>query len=182
MANVTYYSFSSHFGTHIDAPRHYFADRESLDQLPIARFRGRGFVVPLEGRRECEITPEHLAPFRDEIARAPFVLLSSRWADHFGADEYRRHPYLGTAAAELLVEFGATCVILDVMTPDLPLSVNPDRNDSPVHRILLGNGVLIVENAASMRAIEGMHVDVLAFPIAIEEADGAPVRLVVEAG
>jgi kynurenine formamidase len=180
MANVTLYSFSSHFGTHMDAPRHYYNEGASLDEYDVSRFRGPGFVVPVAGARETEITPAEIAPYRDEIAEAPFVLLSTGWAHHFGTEEYRRHPYLAVETAEELLALGVRCVILDVMTPDKPLSVDPTRSDGPVHRVLLGNDVLIVENAAPMAAVEGKRVEVMVFPIAIEDSNGAPVRLVVE--
>jgi kynurenine formamidase len=180
MANVTYYSFSSHLGTHMDAPLHYYADGASLDELDFRRFKGDGFVVPIPGTPRRPITVDDLAPYRDDLAAARFALLSTGWARHFGTPEYREHPYLEVDAAQLLVEIGITCVILDTMTPDLPLAANPDRKNGPVHSTLLGNDVLIVENAASMADVEGRRVTVMAFPMRIERSDGAPIRLVVE--
>ena len=35
MANVTYYSFSSHIGTHMDAPLHFADGRWSADLAPV---------------------------------------------------------------------------------------------------------------------------------------------------
>jgi kynurenine formamidase len=180
MANVSYWSFSSHLGTHMDAPLHYFADGASLDELDFRRFKGDGFVVPIAGTPRRTITVDDLAPYNDDLGTAEFALLSTGWARHFGTPEYREHPYLTVEAAQKLVALDITCVILDTMTPDLPLAANPDRKDGPVHSTFLGNDVLIVENAASMAAIEGRRVTVMAFPLAIDRSDGAPVRLVVE--
>lgn len=179
-SNVTEYSFSSHLGTHMDAPFHYFVERAHLDEIELDRFRGAGFVVPIERQALEEVTVQDLAPYREQLRDTPFALLSSGWAKHYGTAEYFNHPFLSEEAAQELVDLGVSCVILDVMTPDAAIPVRPENHDGPVHRILLGNDVLIVENAASMAGLEGRRVDVLAFPVAIRASDGAPVRLVVE--
>jgi kynurenine formamidase len=180
-SNVTHYSFSSHVGTHMDAPFHYFVERAHLDEIELDRFRGPGFVVPIRRHQLEQVTVDDIAPYREQLRDTSFVLLSSGWARHYGTAEYFNHPFLSEEVAQELVDLGVSCVILDVMTPDAALPVRPENHDGPVHRILLGNDVLIVENAASMTHLEGRQVNVLAFPVAIQQSDGAPVRLVVEA-
>src|SRR3954452_24173723 len=74
MANVTYYSFSSHLGTHMDAPQHYYADGASLDELDFRRFKGDGFVVPIPGTPRRPIVVGDLEPDPDDLAAAPVAL------------------------------------------------------------------------------------------------------------
>src|SRR4051812_43797529 len=87
-SHVSHYSFSSHVGTHMDAPFHYYPAKPFLDQVELERFRGAGFVVPFRKERLSQITPDDLAPYREQIAAAPFALLSTGWAQHFGTEEY----------------------------------------------------------------------------------------------
>jgi arylformamidase len=179
-SNVTQYSFSSHMGTHMDAPFHYFAERAHLDEIDVNRFRGAGFVVPIRRERLAAISPDDFSQYRDQMRGASFVLLSTGWAKHFGTDEYLNHPYLSEDAAQELVDLDIGCLILDTLTPDAAIPVRPADHTGPVHQILLGNDVLIVENAAAMTGLEGRRVEVFAFPIAIAKSDGAPVRIVVD--
>ena len=51
-----------------------------------------------------------------------------------------------------------------------------------MHKALLGNGLVIVENLTNLEALpaEGFHVS--CFPLAIRDADGSPVRAVAHVG
>ncbi|MEM3857529.1 MAG: hypothetical protein QXI37_03375, partial [Thermoprotei archaeon] len=51
-----------------------------------------------------------------------------------------------------------------------------------VHRLLLGNGVLIVENLSSfaLSQVVGKSVLFTCIPILVKEGDGAPARAVCE--
>ncbi len=72
-------------------------------------------------------------------------------------------------AAHCLVNAGINMVILD--TP------SPDREPFPIHHILLGNDVLIVENATNFSALEGIETFTIHATPAKFEASGAPVRV-----
>ncbi len=179
LASVSEYTFSSHLGTHIDAPAHYFPDQPTLDLLPIDRFAGKGFVVPLRKAPLTKIYASELIPFTAQLEQVQFALLSCGWARHFGTAEYFNHPFLSVEAALLLVQLGIQCLVLDTLTPDQPISLRDANYDAPVHKTLLGAGILILENSASLEWAEGMLVDVFAFPIFIKDSDGAPTRLVL---
>jgi len=56
---------------------------------------------------------------------------------------------------------------------------SPDRPPFPVHKILLGGEILIIENLTNMEALEGKNFTIYAFPIKLQ-IDGAPVRVVAE--
>src|SRR4051812_49717107 len=44
-ANVSRVELGAHTGTHVDAPRHFFADGAGADQLPLEPFIGPSMVV-----------------------------------------------------------------------------------------------------------------------------------------
>ena len=56
---------------------------------------------------------------------------------------------------------------------------SPDKAPFVVHKILLGGGVLIMENLTNLTVLEGKEFKVYAFPTKLE-LDGAPVRVVAE--
>ncbi|MCL8209261.1 MAG: cyclase family protein [Actinomycetia bacterium] len=180
VANVTEFTFRTHMGTHVDAPYHFIATGKRLDQIPIERFTGQGFVVPAPLPPLTPVHREDLAPWADRIRGLDFVLFSFRWASYFGTEEYFRHPYLAEDAAEELVRLGVRCVGVDTYTPDTPVPIRTPEHRGPTHLVLLGHDVLIIENLASLVPVEGRAVRVYAFPLKIRDADGAPARVVVE--
>jgi kynurenine formamidase len=71
-------------------------------------------------------------------------------------------------------------VALDVATPDMPEAVRPPGFDWPVHRLLLGAGVLIAEHLNRLDQVTGRRFRAYALPIPIVGSDGAPARIVAE--
>ncbi|WP_436664399.1 cyclase family protein [Alicyclobacillus acidoterrestris] len=179
-SNVTEYTFRSHTGTHIDAPYHYYPDGMFLDDIPLERFRGRGFVVPMHKRRLEAITTDDLTPYADRIRSLPFVMLSFGWAKYYGSEEYYNHPYISEDAAKTLVDLKVGCVAIDTLTPDVPIPLRQPGYKGPAHLTLLGGDVLIIENLNSMQELENQFVNIYAFPVRIKHSDGAPVRVIAE--
>ena len=48
--NMTRISMSSHFGTHLDAPFHFFDDGETVEQLDLRSGLGIAHVIDLSGK------------------------------------------------------------------------------------------------------------------------------------
>ena len=62
------------------------------------------------------------------------------------------------------------------------MSVDPmDSREYPVHRALLGAGMVILENLAGLGPLAGQAVELIALPMKYVGADGAPVRVVAGA-
>jgi kynurenine formamidase len=83
------------------------------------------------------------------------------------------YPVLSAAAAEGLVAAGLKGVGVDAF------SVDAIQGDYPVHRILLENNVLIIENLANLdRLPAGCFGRICALPLHVRNADGAPARVI----
>ncbi|MDI1462655.1 cyclase family protein [Catellatospora sp. KI3] len=132
-------------GTYVDSPFHRYADGPDLADLPLSRFADLPVVVArVTGSAERGIGPLAFAPL-DVAGRA--VLLHTGWDRHFGTDAYGVDaPYLTRAAAEHLIAAGAALVGID--------SVNIDEivpaGERPVHSLLLGAGIPIVEHLTGL--------------------------------
>ena len=66
---------------------------------------------------------------------------------------------------------------VDFATPDLALPRRAPDFDWPVHKVLLGNGVLIAENLADFGVLAGQRVEIICGALNIEGADGSPARI-----
>ena len=56
---------------------------------------------------------------------------------------------------------------------------SPDHSPFPIHKILLANNILILENLTNLSDLENKEFKVHAFPIKLQ-IDGSPVRVVAE--
>ncbi|MFQ3293664.1 MAG: kynurenine formamidase [Natrialbaceae archaeon] len=180
-------SLGSHAGTHVDAPAHTEPDGKTLDEIDVAAFRFDAAVI------DCTDVGVRTAITRDTIEsadppiEADGLLLHTGWDDYWGTDRYRDHPYLSPSAAKWLAERGYH-VGLDTFGPDPTPPVETDDDGGgtetaaeapgvPAHHALLGADRLVIENLRGLDRLPD-RVTLQAFPLAIENGDGAPVRAV----
>jgi kynurenine formamidase len=169
-------SLGTHTGTHLDAPFHFFADGARVDGLPLSRLVGSGVRLDLSGRPEAGvICAAELRRAGPEVIPGDFVLVMTGWDRFWGTPRYFRHPYLAPDCGRWLVDSGAALVGLDTPSPDRSAG---GRGDYPVHRLLLGGGVLIVENLRGLARVPTLRGNYAFLPLKLKGADGAPVRAV----
>lgn len=180
--NITKVEFAVHAGTHLDSPRHFFADGRSIDELTLEEVSGQAVGLAVERGPEEEITvadleANSLLPETEDI-----VVIDTGWGRYFYGDHalYHRHPYLSSEATEWLVERGVKMVAMDTPTPDRPERSRPAGFNWPVHHRLLGSGVLIAEHLANLDRVVGRRFRAFVFPLPIQGSDGSPVRVVAE--
>jgi kynurenine formamidase len=176
--NVTELQMVCHFGTHVDAPRHFIPDGPAFDEIPIDRLCGSGVVWRLRCEPYGVIEPELFARATPAAQPDDIVLLDTGWAERIGTPLYDQHPSLGVAAAEWLVARGVKLIGVDFATPDLAVNRRRKGFDWPIHHILLRHGVLIAEHLTNLRALSGQRVEALFLGLNIAGADGAPCRVV----
>src|ERR687890_26484 len=151
---------SIHTGTHIDAPSHFIEDGAAIDEVPIDRFYRPGVSLDLRDLAQpgSPITLEHLkkAGFNPSEVRDTIVMLASGWTDQAWQSEklYETNPYLA----------------------------EDDTRPWPNHTILLGTGVLLIENLMRLPELPRDGFQVMAFPLKLVGENGGPTRVVVELG
>ncbi|MCP5107822.1 MAG: cyclase family protein [bacterium] len=165
-------ALSSHTGTHIDAPSHIIQGGAALDHLPISHFTGCASRIDLTRIKGTEITPAHLKPHENLIASSEFILLYSGWSRYWGDPRYfEGFPVLNPDAASLLAGFPLKGIGIDM------LSVDENGSTSlPIHNILLGRGILLIENLTRLEQLPRTGFTFCCFPLKVEEADASPIR------
>lgn len=175
--NVMEYTFVTHLGTHVDAPRHFVRGGETVDQLALDRLTGPGAVVAVPRRAPEPITAADLEAAGRHVRPGDLLLIHTGWSEKFGTPDYDLHPYLAADAAEWILERRVKFVGVDLVTPDTPVALRPPGFNWPIHRRLLGAGVLIAENLCQLEPLAGRRAQVVAAPIKIAGGDGAPARI-----
>ena len=189
--HVDVLTLGSHTGTHIDAPFHFLEDGKKIDELPVQLFVGDGVLVDVTGKSDRElIEPGDIEPYENEIAEGDFVILKTGRDKYFGTSKYYFHPYLSPEGARLLLKMGVSLVGIDAMNVDPTYHDSQDSDPSaialpdeekygyPVHDILLGNDILIVENLCNLEKIKPVKGVYSFLPLKLKDSDGSPIRAV----
>ncbi len=173
-----------HTATHIDAPYHFVVEGAPIDRVPLEQLVGEGVlfrveavaqprhrltVVDLEGALEKKGTRPH----------GKIAVVATGWSNRAFADAARyfgESPTLSPEAARWLAEADVKAVVLDCAT-DAPEPVPVADQACPVHHILLGAGIPIVENCTDLVRIPEGRLTLYAIPLKIRGESGAPARV-----
>jgi kynurenine formamidase len=178
--NVTEISLPCHAGTHVDAPVHIVDSGKSIEEIPLENFVGPGAVIPVKKRGGEEVTARDLEDSGVPVSRGDILMLFTGWDEKFESPDYNIHPYLSIDAAEWIVGKGVKLFGIDCITVDLPTPMRQKGFEYPVHKILLGNGVLIAENVANLGKVAGKKNRILALPLKVKGSDAAHARIIAE--
>lgn len=156
-------------GTYLDSPFHRFAEGKDLSQLALdALAHLDGMMVRIAPGQE-RITA---AEFTGLDVKGKAVLVHTGWARHWRTDRYfEGHPFLTADAAEHLRDAGAALVGIDSYNID-------DIRDGarPVHTILLGAEILIVEHMTGLEQLPNTGFRFYAVPVKVADFGTFPVR------
>ena len=157
-ADVSRLTLGTHTGTHVDPPAHFLPGTATVDALDLEVLVGPAIVA------ELPAGPIDGAALRSVALAEGSTRVLLKTGGDAGA--------LTPDGARSLVERGVLLVGADT------LSIEPDTDDYPVHQILLGAGVVIVEGL-DLAAVAPGPYHFVCLPLRIAGGDGAPARAVL---
>jgi arylformamidase len=170
--NVSAFSLGAHSGTHIDAPLHFIREGKTVDALPLDLLMGPCTVI--------DIKADSLIRKRDlegqGIERGARVLLKTKNSGSLknGAGFREDFIALGLEAAGFLVEKKIALVGIDYLSIE---SFNAGE-EHPVHRVLLTNGIIILEGLDLSGVAPGSY-ELVCLPLRATGVEGEPARAVL---
>ncbi|TWT49164.1 Kynurenine formamidase [Rubripirellula amarantea] len=175
--NATTLSLYSHAGTHMDAPRHFLTDGNTLDQQTLAVCCGSARVVNLAGTQPRHaISVDDVTQALADVYPGDRLLFRTDWHEQFGTPEYRDAlPRISIELAHWLVEKQVAMIGVE---PPSVADVNNREELTEVHQVLFRGGVLIVEGLANLNELTQPVVEFIALPLRILGGDGCPVRAI----
>lgn len=157
-------------GTYLDTPFHRYSDGHDLSGIELDQVIDlEGAIVRVPHRERLAITSDDFAGL-DVAGKA--VLVDTGWSEFWNTEAYfDDHPFLTEDAASYLMEAGAKLVGIDSHNID-----DSRGNRRPVHTILLGAGVLIVEHLRGLNEIPDGPFSFTAVPPKLKGVGTFPVR------
>lgn len=158
----------SNTGTYLDTPFHRFADGADLAAVDITRLAELDAVTV----RASDQTAIDTATFTEIPVEGRAVLVHTGWDANWRTPAYLSgHPFLTEAAATHLRERGAALVGIDSLNID-----DTTTGERPVHTILLGAGIPIVEHMTGLGQLPDAGFRFTATPPKIVGMGTFPVR------
>jgi len=155
-------TFNSHFSTHIDAPFHMLENGKKLTDFPIETFIGDAIVIEIKNGIE---------PNLDDVKAGDIVFfLTGQTKKAYSDNFFKDNLVITKETAQKLINKKVKIVGID--------SFSPDNEPFEVHKMFFKNEILIVENLVNLEKLNGKRFKCYIFPLKIQDADGAPCRVV----
>src|SRR3989338_2813081 len=155
-------TFNSHFSTHIDAPFHMLENGKKLTDFSIETFMGDAIVIEMKNKNE---------PNLDKVQAGDIVFfLTGQTKKAYSDNFFKDNLVITKETAQKLINKKVKIVGID--------SFSPDNEPFEVHKMFFKNEILIVENLVNLEKLNGKRFKCYIFPLKIQDADGAPCRVV----
>jgi arylformamidase len=175
--NLELVFFSSHSGTHLDAPYHFVQQGLKIDKIPLNRLITDAVLIKIRKNPDEPITINDIVSFESrngKIAPNVAVVFETGWSRNLTKEDYfTRNPGLSVAAAKYLIEKKVGLVGID--SPNIDMGKD---SKFKVHHVLLKRGVLILENLCNLEKIPISNFRLIVLPLKLKNATGSPVRAV----
>jgi len=172
--NLSRIACGVHVGTHVDAPFHFIRDGATAEQLSVEVLVGPAWTADLGRTRRIAAADLDAVGVPDGTTR---LLLKTINSTYVGSDTAFHEDFAG------LTESGAAWVLgrgIRLIGIDY-LSASCLDQTGPVHRSLLGSGVVLVEGLVLEKVPPG-PCRLYCLPLKLKGSDGAMARAVVEIG
>lgn len=163
---------SAHAGTHLDAPSHLIPGGPRVDQLPLETFLTPAMVLEVDHPRAV---PASALEGLDTRPGQALLFKTLNSASGLAASGQYRSDYvfLSPEAAAACLGLKAGLVGIDSISVD-----PPEEGDLPAHRVLLENGVPILEGL-NLAGVEPGGYTLICLPLKLKDAEASPVRAVL---
>lgn len=168
---------STHSGTHMDAPYHFYNDGLRIHEIPLDRLVGEALLLDMARGPDGLVTRQDIIKWESEYRHMPrgaSVIFQTGWNAKLGDDDYyTSNPGLAEDAAEYLASKNVALVGTDSPSID-----TGNAASFPAHHILARSGAVNVENLANLDKLEGPSFRFAILPLRITGATASPVRAV----
>ncbi len=175
--NLELLFFSSHTGTHLDAPYHFVEKGLQIDKIPLNKLITNALVCRVKKGPSQLITRKDIIDFETRngaISRNLALVFETGWSKNITKNDYfTKNPGLSVAAAKYLLE--KKIILVGIDSPSIDMGKDSKFS---VHHILLKRGVLILENLYNLDKIPRSYFKLIVLPLKLKGATGSPVRAV----
>jgi arylformamidase len=168
-------TFSTHVGTHIEAPFHHLKTGAKVADLPLHKLFADLVVLDYSHKRDGEgITLAEIQRHDAQIKKGDVVFILTDRDKLYGTKTWQESPFTTEEAIRWLISKQIACFGSDAAN----MEVQGGAKDQPVHTALFNAGIPMVESLTNLRAASSGGYMVVILPLPIVELDASPVRII----
>src|SRR5215475_14164020 len=174
----------THNGTHIDAPRHMMEKGFPVDQLPLTQVAKEGVLINLPNKGpNSSVSVKDILDSGVQLGPDRIPMINTGWTEKtWGKPEFwSQMPYLEPGVGDLMASKGVPAVGMDLF-PERPLwrGVTPGPGEvwQVNHLALMNKGIPLIQFVTNLSQIGPGKFVVVALPLKMKGADGAPARVI----
>jgi len=175
--NLELLFMSSHTGTHLDAPHHFFEKGAKIHEISLKKLVSEAVLIKSRKKSGESITKTDIQKFEKKHGKIDgfsSVIFYTGWQRNLQKKYYfTKNPGLSISAAKYLASKKIGLVGID--SPSIDLGTDSKFS---VHQIFAKKGMLIVENLANLEKIKSPKFHLVVLPLKLKNATGSPVRAV----
>ncbi|MCX2742720.1 cyclase family protein [Mangrovivirga sp. M17] len=158
-------------GTYIDCPFHRFENGKDISEVSLDAFANlESHKVRWDYQKQGLSVSKQA--FEGINLKNKAILINTNWSEKWMSEEYyTNHPFLSEEAANYLKDSGVLLVGIDSYNID-----DTRTKKRPVHTVLLGNEILIVEHLTNLSLLPDHEFNFTAVPPKIKGMGTFPVR------
>jgi kynurenine formamidase len=165
---------STHTGTHMDAPSHFASNASTIDKISVGRFISNAILIKIKKGSNQLITADEIKASNVSIKQGDTIVLSTLWENEIDKDYFFSHsPGLAEDAAKYLIDKKVNAVCIDSPSID-----RGSESSFAVHKLLLSNEILIVENLCNLDKLNCQYFTLIMTPLKLSGASGSPIRAI----
>lgn len=175
--NLELLFFSSHTGTHLDAPYHFTESGMKIHEIPLERLISNAVLIKIKKEKNQSIQKLDITKFEKtygKIQNKSTVIFFTGWQKNLKkANYFTENPGLSVSAVTYLAAKNTNLVGID--SPSIDLGKN---KNFPAHKILSKNNILIAENLKNLDKISTQNFKLLVLPLKLKNATGSSIRAI----
>jgi arylformamidase len=167
-------TFSTHVGTHIEAPYHHLKTGTRVGDLPVHKLFGNLVVLDFSYKKNGEaITLTEIQQAGASVKKDDLVFILTDRDQRYGLKDWQEGPYVTPEAITWLIDRKIACFGGDAATLEVP-----GTDYQPVHTALFNAGIPMVESLTNLRAVRSGEYMAVILPLPISDLESSPVRII----
>jgi kynurenine formamidase len=178
----TVFTLNTHIGTHIDAPRHFYADGASISDISLDRIVMREALVLDVSHKSAGqgVTASDLEQTGIKPGPGQIAVIKTLWTDRaFGKPKFWNETiHLEPSVGEWVERQGVSAVAMDCF-PEKPfwMMTLPPAKRGANHKRWLKAGIPMIQMLTALDRIAPKFT-LIALPLNLKGMDGAPARVI----